>query len=475
MAAEAPATPAPDEGAAPEASPETYAFVTASTPRPSSRTALAWLDDDAVAATAAVPAALADAAPDLLARRPRRSPLRAGVVVPVLSVVGVVGAYAAATLLWPLSAVTPTVESIRIADISSPASAVSWPAEGSAAVGVEGFDAVASSTNDRAPIASISKVVTALMVLEQMPLSPGQSGPSFSFTSSDEREYNNYLAKDESALDVPVGGSLTQYQMLQGMLIGSAGNYTDRLASSIWPSDTVFAKAAADWLARHHLSGITMVEPTGIDPENSADPASLIALARLALADPVIAEIVKTPSVDLPGAGTVVNTNDLLSDPAVIGVKTGSLDTGYNLLAARQQTAGDATVRAYAVTLGQASHEERNTQTARLLDEVAAEASQPRLVPAGTLAGVVTTKWGGAANIVTDADASLLLWNGATAPVASDISLGDARTANAAVGTATATGPLGTTSTGLHLTGDLPDPDAWWRLTHPLELWGLAG
>jgi hypothetical protein len=93
-------------------------------------------------------------------------------------------------------------------------------------------------------MASITKLVTALMILDQMPLTPGESGPSFTFTSRDRQSYYDYLAKDESALNVPVGGSLTQYQMLQGMLIGSAGNYTDRLVSTIWPNDRVFAAAA---------------------------------------------------------------------------------------------------------------------------------------------------------------------------------------------------------------------------------------
>ena len=35
-------------------------------------------------------------------------------------------------------------------------------------------------------------------------------------------------------------------------------------------------------------------------------------------------------------------------------------------------------------------------------------------------------------------------------------------------------GPLNATTTGLHLTADIPDPDPWWRLTHPLELFGLV-
>ena len=75
------------------------------------RRALAWVDDETVTDAVDTPAA-STAAPDLLQRRPRRSPLRAGVVVPLLTAVGVCGAYAAATLLWPLWAVAPTVREI---------------------------------------------------------------------------------------------------------------------------------------------------------------------------------------------------------------------------------------------------------------------------------------------------------------------------------------------------------------------------
>lgn len=446
----------------------------------SGRIALGWLDDAEISPRIASQNLTGSAspypvvAPDLLARRPRRSPFRPGVVLPFLGALALIAGYAAATLLWPLYAVQPVVEKVAVADLTSPATSVAWPADGSAAVGVAGVDAAAASTTDRASMASITKLVTSLMILEQLPLAPGESGPEYAFTESDHDEYYDYLYADESALDVPVDGTLTEYQMLQGILIGSAGNYTDRLASTIWPSDSVFARAAAEWLERHGLSGITVVEPTGIDPENTADPASLITLARYALADPVIAEIVRTPVVTLPGAGEVTNTNDLLADPAVVGIKTGSLDTGYNLLAAREQAVGDQTVRAYAVALMQPTDEARDGETARLLAEVIAEASTPRVLPAGTLAGTVSTAWGATASILTDADASLLLWDGASAPVASDISLGDARTAGDAVGTISMTGPLGSASTGLRLTADIPEPDAWWRLTHPLQLWGLA-
>ncbi len=445
------------------------------------RVALGWIDDAALA-TRPAPTDLRDSensfavvSPDLLARRPRRSPLRAGVVMPILTVLAIAGAYAATTLLWPLYAVTPTTTEVAVADVAAPASAVVWPAAGAGAVGVAGFGTGSESTNATVSMASITKLVTAQMILEQMPLALGESGPEFTFTQSDRRTYYNYLADDESALDVPVGGTLTEYQMLQGMLIGSAGNYTDRLASTIWPTESVFASAAHAWLATHDLSGITVVEPTGIDPANTADPASLITLAKTALADPVIAEIVRTRSVTLPGAGEVVNTNDLLADPAVVGVKTGSLKGAYNLLAAKDLTVGETPVRVFATALAQPDDAARDDETARLLALVAAEVSQPVVLPAGTVVGTVATKWGATSKIVTDADATLILWNAATSQVSTTLDLGDARAAGDAVGTVTVKGPLNTASTDVHLTADIPGPDAWWRLTHPLELFGLAG
>ena len=57
------------------------------------------------------------------------------------------------------------------------------------------------------------------------------------------------------------------------------------------------------------------------------------------------------------------------------------------------------------------------------------------------------------------------------APAAAELVAGGV--AGDPVGELTLTGPLGTASTPLSLAGDLPDPDAWWRLSHPLELWGL--
>ncbi len=156
------------------------------------------------------------------------------------------------------------------------------------------------------------------------------------------------------------------------MLLGSACNYADILVTDIWGDDAAYAQAAGEFLAARGLDGISVVEPTGIDPTNTATPSALIELGRQALEDRVIAEIVATSEVELPGAGHVENTNDLLADPGVVGIKTGTLD-GSNLLSAKDIVVGDRTVRVYAVVLSQADDEARFVASRALYDAVAAQ------------------------------------------------------------------------------------------------------
>lgn len=447
---------------------------------PDSRVALAWVDDDAVtganghreAAASAGPYTLAHA--ELLTERPRRS--AAPAVLTTLGVaVLVAGGYTGATLMWPLDAVAPE---ILPAAVAAPAAAIAqpaWPAEGAGATAVGGFAAVSASSGEPESIASITKLVTALVVLDRMPLADGEQGPEFAFTAADRREYRAYIADDQSALDVPVGGVLTQYQLLQGVLIGSANNYADRLVFDLWPDEDAYVEAANAWLRAHDLGGVTVVDSSGIDPGNTAAPASVIALAESAMSNPVISGIVAQRSVELPGAGFVENTNALLADPAVVGVKTGSLYGSYNLVAAKDTDLDGVNVRVFATALDQPDDETRHSATAALLDRTIAEISASPVLPAGTVAGTATTPWGATAEIVTEADIRVALWNTQSAQAAASVDLGDARDADDQAGELTLTGPLGSATTALRLTSDIPDPDIWWRLSHPLQLWGLAG
>ncbi len=443
----------------------------------SGRIALAWIDPDVVA-TQVAPRDLTAASapfvpvlPVLIRRRRSRAPL----LVTAAVLIGLAGGYTVATQTWSLDAVAPTIATGDAPRVEAPVSALSWPEEGDAAVGVAGIDAVATSSPDAAPMASITKLVSALMVLDEAPLAEGEAGPARTITAADRATYWAYVSRGESALPVPVGGTLTQYQQLQGALIASAGNYIAMLTEELWPTEAEFAAAAREWLDDHDLAGIRIVEPTGIDRENTADAASLIRLAEVAADQPVIAEIVATETAEIPGVGEIENTNPLLGDDGVIGLKTGGLVGNYNLLADAEVEAAGQTVRVSVAVLGQPTEELRASETADLLQQATAEVQTPHALPAGTVVGTVSTAWGTRAEVATTTEASVFLWNGASATGESTLDLGDARDADQIVGTLTLTGPLGSASAEVALTDDLGEPDGWWRFTHPLELFGLAG
>lgn len=441
-------------------------------------TALTWVNPAAVSAStptvAFSTAATEVAADDVLAQsRLRPAFLRSAVLVPLGTLVVLTAAYAGTMLLWPLTEVAPTVEGVDVEAVSAAPAALAWPAEGAAAIGVEGMSSLAS-TGEELPIASISKVVSSLMVLDAMPLQPGETGPEYAFTYGDNLDYWTYRSQDQSALDVPVDGVLTEYQLLQGTLIGSANNYIDHLADDIWSTDSEFADAAEEWLGARGLGDITIRTPSGFDDRNVATPGALLSLSEKALQNPVVAEIVATQSVELPGAGLVVNTNGMLADPGVIGVKTGTLEEDWNLLTAKEITVDDTTVRLHVAALGQVDDEKRLEVTRSLLAEVeAAINAQAPAVPAGTLVGSVQTMWGDPVDIVTESDAKVVLWNAATAGTEIEFDLGETREQDGAVGTLSVAGPIDETSVATVLTSEVEGPSAWWRLTHPLDLLGL--
>ena len=435
------------------------------------RVALTWVDPDALPSEVGPQTAGFELLPPL--RRPRRRFDARVVVIPAVAVVSLVIAYVAAMALWPLSAVEPTVTAAEATALRGTSADVDWPSDGTGAVAIEGFTP-ATSTGDADQLASLTKLVTALVVLDAAPLESGEQGPSYDFTFADRSEYWQYIAGNQSALNVPDGGSLTEYQLLQGTLIASASNYADRLVTEVFGSVDEYTAAATAWLDANDIDGVTITDASGFDRGNEATPAAIIALAEKALANPVIAEIVATDSAELPGAGVFENTNALLGESGVIGVKTGSYAENYNLVAARTLTVGDQELTLLASVTGQPTDDLRVSETRRLLEDVATEASVASSLAAGTVVAGVTTAWGASSQLVTDADASLLLWNGATAQTEADYELGEAREEGAAAGTLTLTGPAGSAEVGVELASDVPGPDLWWRLSHPLELLGIG-
>jgi serine-type D-Ala-D-Ala carboxypeptidase (penicillin-binding protein 5/6) len=379
--------------------------------------------------------------------------------------------YLPITLLAPIGSTAAA-----IAPYDAPVSAeaqLDFPGYGATAVGAIGFPGTLaeSGSADPVPIASISKVITALVVLDRHPLELGEEGPTITFTSKDVQLYYSYLRDNGKIEPVRSGISLTQHQVMQLTLVASANNYAASLVNWAFGSEAEYAAAANAWLAAHGLTHTSMSDATGMSPQNTSTAADLVELGKLALSNPVVSELVSTKHISIPGVGEIDNTNDLLGENGVRGIKTGTLDeAGACLLFAADYQIGSETVTVVGVMLGGKDHPSLDADIRALLGGVAAGFHEVDLVTAGQQFGSYTTIWGDSAQIVATQNASLLVWSATTITVlieAHPLGLAEAGTD---VGKLTFSAGSEVVTVPLEIDTTIDDPGPEWRLTHPGDL-----
>ena len=234
--------------------------------------------------------------------------------------------YLPITLLAPIGEFTPTPLAYAVEPQVAPS--VVYPPYGASGFGAVGYPGVLGSAgaSTALPIASITKVVTALVVLDAHPIAEGTEGATLTFDDQDLQYYDDQLAVDGTRQPVTPGTSLSQRDVIELMLMASANNYALSIARWAFGSTEAFAPAASAWLAEHGLTSTAILEPTGLSPANVSSVADLVELGKLALADPLVSQVVATGVVDIPGIGPVENRNDLLGVNGVDGINTGTLD-----------------------------------------------------------------------------------------------------------------------------------------------------
>ena len=291
---------------------------------------------------------------------------------------------------------------------------LSLPAAGSSLLAVDGLGTLgANSPQVQRPLASVAKVMTAYVVLKDKPLAPGQSGSSIAITARDVARYGQMLANDESALPVSAGSQLTQLDLLQGMLVPSANNFSEILAA--WDAGTVEAFVARMNTEAKALgmNSTTYVDTSGISPRTVSTVQDQLILAREIMKNPVFAQIVAMPEVRVPGVGLVDSTNEALGEDGVIGIKTGSTDeAGGNLLFAAARDVAGQKVTIFGAVFGQATRPAAFDATSRLLQATGPALQQAKVMSAGQSLGTVKAEWGGEVEVVAAEDVRLLLWPG---------------------------------------------------------------
>lgn len=202
---------------------------------------------------------------------------------------------------------------------------VAFPAEGESAVGTDNFGVIASSPDQTPiPIASVTKIMTAYLVLKAYPLKPGEDGPTLTMTAQDVADYVNDAAEGGSVLEVAEGEKLTERELLEGLLLPSGDNVARTLARWVSGSETAFVAKMNETAQALGMTQTHYADASGLNPGSISNAVDQITIAKIAMEDPVFREIVAMPQANLPVAGTIDNVNDLLGTHGIVGIKTGS-------------------------------------------------------------------------------------------------------------------------------------------------------
>jgi D-alanyl-D-alanine carboxypeptidase (penicillin-binding protein 5/6) len=275
------------------------------------------------------------------------------------------------------------------------------------------------------PIASLAKVMTAYVVLQDSPVSPGQSGFTLTVSPGDVADYHARSAQGQSVLAVAAGESLNEVQLLQGLLVASGNNVATILATQDSGSVAAFVtkmNATASSLGMTHTS---YTDPSGLLNTTVSTASDQLTLAGRVMANPVFAQTVAMRTVSLPVAGTVTNFNQAVGTGGYIGIKTGSDNiAGGCLLFANQKNVDGKVITIIGDVLGQ-DVGQASTATLiaaalnasnALVASVASAVSVRTLLPAGSPVEEVTGPTGHSV-ATTSSAISVLGVGGMTVPV----------------------------------------------------------
>ena len=185
----------------------------------------------------------------------------------------------------------------------------------------------------RRPLASTTKMMTALIAAER--------------SSLDEMVTVSASAAEagEAEIGLVAGEVVSMGDLVSAILVRSANDAAAAIAEHVGGSIDGFADLMNEKAAQMGLTNSHFVNPHGLDsPEHYSSAADLLEMARAILANPQLAAMVRSTSIDFPTApdGTLRggrSTNSLLeSYDGAIGVKTGfTLQASLVLAAAAER------------------------------------------------------------------------------------------------------------------------------------------
>lgn len=347
-----------------------------------------------------------------------------------------------------------------------------WPAGGQAAIEVDGLGSLGSSgEDDPVPIASVTKTMTAYLILKDHPLKKGERGPEITVDQKAVDDYKNGGAEGESVVKVAKGQKLTLKEALEDLMVPSANNIARLLARWDAGSEDAFAKKMNDAAADLGMTKTTYTDPSGLDATTVSTAKDQVKLAQAALDNTAFRAVVATPQIKR-GNTVLYNNNSLLLGNGVIGIKTGSsTKAGGNLLFAAEKKIGGTKQLIIGAVLGQYKTpilDSALNASRDLLVAVQQSLTTVTLIKKGDVVGHVDDGLGGKTPVVAAKDVTVVGWAGLKVKLhltGTGEAIPHKASAGVRVGTLTAGSGQGQVKVPVTVQTDLGEPSIGSRLT----------
>lgn len=229
----------------------------------------------------------------------------------------------------------------------------------------------------RRPMASITKIMTAVVALEHSKTSDVVTVPRMA------------IKVGESSAGLVAGERLSVRELLEATLVKSGNDAAAALAIHVAGSEEEFVRMMNAKAEELGLADTSFKNPHGLDASGHYTTAEdLGVLARYAMSKPVFRDIAKRSVVTI-GKGKrrrVLHSTDTLLGvyQGAVGIKTGHTDgAGYSIVSAAERRG----VLLYAVVLGTSSDGQRFIDAKALLDWGFAHYRPMQLAEKGTVVG----------------------------------------------------------------------------------------
>lgn len=342
---------------------------------------------------------------------------------------------------------------------------IAWPAFGQAAVGTVEDNLLAENNTDKpVPIASVAKVITALVVLDAKPLKLDQTGPAITLTAADEALYHSYIAKGGSVSGVTAGSTITEYEALQAVMLPSSNNISETVTNWAFGSQQKYVEAANKYLKKQGFTKTTVADSSGFSPQTVSTASEIVRIGVIAMNNPVLAQISAQKEAASGVSGPITNVNRMLGVNGTVGIKTGNTDEagGCFLLAAQKTLSNGTTKMVIVAVLGAPNLARAMAESQPLATQTAAGFRSYTAVAAGQQLGVIEMAWGAKSAVLAKQDITLFGWGDeardlTAVPALSRFAKGDE------VGKAIVESDNQDGETGMILSDQLDSPSSGWR------------